>query len=175
MNRARVSLALMRFASLAALVGAVALLVADSPGPQCAEYEAVDVIYTFENTCTPETTTGEVHFVLTAEQAESGEHSVLVGQAAAGGLSIAQPSVVYSLAGCGADEAGCGYGGDTGGTAEALGIGFDAFSGPTPTTPETFVCDPSSNGIHVAQRLTCTNVVAEAEKQTCTVTLTPKA
>lgn len=172
MNRARVSLVPMRFASLAALVGAVALLVADSPGPQCAEYEAVDVTYTFENTCTPETTTGEVHFVLTAGQAEADEDSVLVGQAAVGGLSIAQPSVVYSLDGCGTDEAGCGYGGGEGGTAEAIGIGFDALSGAT--NPETFFCDPSSAGLDVVQRLTCTNVVAGAEKQTCTVTLTPK-
>lgn len=172
MNRARVSLTLMRLASLAALVGAVALLVADSPGPQCAEYEAVDVTYTFENTCTPETTTGEVHFVLTAEQAQSGEHSVLVGQAAAGGLSIAQPSVVYSLDGCGMDEAACGYG-EPEGTAEAIGLGLDALGGPT--SLETFSCDPSSGGLHVVQRLTCTNVVAGAEKQTCTLTLTPKA
>lgn len=175
MNRARVSLVPMRFASLAALVGAVALLVADSPGPQCAEYQAVDVTYTFENTCTPETTTGEVHFVLTAEQAESGEQSALVGQAAVGGLSIAQPSVVYSLAGCGMDESGCGYGDGEEGTAEAIGIGFDALSGPTPTNRETFFCNPSDDGLHVVQRLTCTNVVAGAEKQTCTVTLTPKA
>ncbi len=165
-------------ASFTALSAAVALLVADSPGPTCARYEAVDETYLFETTCTPETTTGEVHFVVaefeegTELQADSPQPT-LVEQAAAGGLYLEEASVTYDISRCSSEEVK--------GTGRARGFSFVVLSGPPPVeegepVPEAFSCYfYADDGLDAVQTYSCGNRNTAAEKQSCTLTLTPKS